>query len=91
MTRDDAIAALRAAGLDARPRDWSFGETIAIPVGERRADDTVSAYDNVVYLYPRDDGGWNLLDLQRPDPAETYPDLDTALAGVRAYLGLPSA
>ena len=68
--REQAITWLRAAGRKADARDWNFGETIVIPYGEPTTGD-IAVWPGAVYLYPAENGRWNVLDHDLPDPAES--------------------
>ena len=86
MDREQAIAWLRSMGRNAKARDWVKGETIVITVGEPETNDGIDAYPGAVYLYPAQEGAWNLLDLDLPDPAATYADLESATLVVHEYV-----
>jgi len=86
MNRDQAIAWLRSVGRNASARDWSFGATIAITVGEPTIAGEIIIYPSIVYLYPAADGAWNLLDCDLPDPAETYENLESAVHSAHEYV-----
>lgn len=86
MDREQAIAWLRSVGRNARARDWSLGKTIVITVGEPDAADGIPVYPGAVYLYPAEEGAWNLLDLDLPDPAAIYADLESATLAVHEYV-----
>jgi hypothetical protein len=73
-------------GLNASARDWNLGATIVIPFGEPDVAHGITVYPGVVYLYPAIKGAWNLLDLNLPDPAATYEDLETAVRGAHQYV-----
>lgn len=73
-------------GRKANSRDWAMGKTIVITVGEPQEVDDIKVYPGVVYLYPTASGTWNLLDLDLPDPAETYGDLESAAYGAHEYV-----
>lgn len=85
MNRKKAIAWLRSVGRNASARDWALGETILITVGDAKTANGIAVYLGVVYLYP-DDDKWHLLDCDRPDPAESYEDLASAMLGVHDYV-----
>jgi hypothetical protein len=91
MDREQAIAWLRSVGRNAHARDWSFGKTIAITVGEPNAADEIKLYPGIVYLYPTDTSAWNLLDLELSDPAARYEDLESAARGVHEYVARKEA
>ena len=91
MNREQAIAWLRSVGHNAAARDWSLGATIAITVGEARVADGISVYPGMLYLYPAESGGWNLLDLSLPDPAMRFADLESAVHGAHEYVARKEA
>ena len=91
MLRDEAIAWLRSVGRNASARDWAMGETILITVGGPRTVDGITVYPGAIYLYPLEGGGWNLLDCDLPDPAETYDDLESAVHGAHEYVARKTA
>lgn len=92
MNRDDAIAWLRDAGLEVSARDWVYGQTIAIgigdaemvPVGEPPQE--IRIWPSAAYLYP-DGDGWALLDLSANDnPMARYATLEEAVSEARDYV-----
>jgi hypothetical protein len=86
VDRDEAIERLRSVGVRASKRDWSLGETIAIPVGEPRDGGGITYYKDVLYLYPKASGSWGLLDVLSGNDRASYPDLASAVRGVLYYL-----
>ena len=87
MDRDEAIAWLRSVGRNASARDWVLGKTIVITVGEASKLGGIEVYPSAVYLYPTDSGGWNLYDLEQPDPAAAFEDLESAARAAHEYIG----
>ena len=88
MTREQAIAALTAQGLDATPRDWNFGETIVIMSGHIKEANGMKWYAHSVYLYPHD-GRWHVLEHGVPDPSATYDSLELAVADIHRFIPVP--
>jgi hypothetical protein len=86
MNREQAIAWLRSVGRNASARDWAFGATIFVGVGEPTLKDGITSFPGAVYLYPAADGSWNLLDCDVPDPAKSYENLESAVRGADEYV-----
>lgn len=86
MNREDAISWLRSVGRNAYAREWAFGDTIGITVGEPTLANGISVYPSVVYLYPREGQEWALVDFDLPDPAETFDSLERAARGAHEYV-----
>jgi len=86
MDREEAIAWLRARGVDASKRDWALGASIFIPASPPRQSADITCYDNVFYLYPDParDGSWIFLRLADSESKTPYPDLESAVQAALA-------
>jgi hypothetical protein len=64
FTRDEAVLWLRARGLDANKRDWSFGESVVAGANVQALDGVVG-WGRCVCLHPWH-GQWAVSDFSRP-------------------------
>src|SRR3982751_2470824 len=65
-TRSEAIAYLKARGLDAKEHDWSHGLSIRVVIGPSDVVAGMRLYPDGLIIYPRD-GLWSILHDMRPD------------------------
>jgi hypothetical protein len=98
MTRNEAISWLQSVGMKASARDWSLGETIAIPIGKPDIAHGIgiAGYpDGVLYICPQENGHWYLLDCYHLDNRtrvdgfdlkSLYSDLESAMHAAKEYI-----
>jgi hypothetical protein len=72
MTRAEAVANLRARGLNAVERDWVMGQTIAVFTEPMETSVGITVYRRALYLVPHADG-WFVEELDGRTPAGSEP------------------
>jgi hypothetical protein len=82
MTRDEAIAFLKAHGISAEQRSWAMGDTIEVPLGSAKIHTGITAYPDVLWLL--EDGvplRWYLVRIiQQRESRTEFQSLEAACA-----------
>ena len=89
MTRDEAIAFLKAHGLSAAERTWSMGDTIEVPIGSASIHAGITVHPDVLWLL--EDGvplRWYLIRVVRQRESRTeFRSLEAACAAALELSG----
>lgn len=90
MTKDEAVAFLRARGFHAFEREWAMGETIGVASEPNGTAQGITVYARIVYI-ARQPNGWVVEELDATPSAHRTAEpksLEAACADAVSLLSL---